>query len=93
MKTVQAIETDVLVIGGGGAGLRAAIVARKYGLNVLLVSKSRVGYGNNTAIAKGALNAAGWAESEDSPEEHFKDTIKAGCFINNRRLELQITWN
>ena len=47
--------TDVLVIGGGGAGLRAAIEAREQGVEVLLVSQSRVGYGNNTTISGGAF--------------------------------------
>lgn len=87
LKTIQTITTDVLVIGGGGAGLRAAIEAKKHDLDVLLISKSRVGYGNNTAISGGAFAAAThWGEPKDNPEEHFKDTVKAGCFINNPRL-------
>ena len=49
---------DVLVIGGGGAGLRSAIEAREMGADVLVVSKSRVGYGSNTYISKGTFTAA-----------------------------------
>lgn len=80
------ISTDVLVIGSGGAGLRAAIEARRNNVGVLLVSSSRIGYGNNTAIAAGALAAAGWGDPEDNPEQHFKDTMRGGCSINNQRL-------
>ena len=47
------IETDVLVIGGGAAGLRAAIEARECGLDVVLVSESKVGFRNNTANEPG----------------------------------------
>ncbi|MFC1864553.1 FAD-binding protein [Chloroflexota bacterium] len=81
------IDTDVLVLGSGGAGLRAAIEARKHGVNVLLVSKSRIGMGNNTAISGSGIAAGtGWREPTDSPETHFKDTIIAGRYISNQRL-------
>ena len=86
-KPIQTVNTDVLVIGGGGAGLRATIEAKKYGLDVLLVSKSPVGRGNNTAISGGGWAAAGIGnEPADSLEVHFKDTIKSGQFINNQKL-------
>lgn len=79
--------TDVLVIGGGGAGLRAAIAAREKGAEVLLVSKSPPGYGNNTAIAGGAFAAAGgWREPRDNPEVYLEDTLRSGRFINNAKL-------
>ncbi len=86
-KTAQTVNADVLVIGGGAAGIRAAIEARKNGLNVVLISESPVGFRNNSAIS-----AAGFAASSigkglgDSPEVHFSDTITAGRFINDRRL-------
>ena len=81
------VDADVLIIGGGGAGLRAAIEARKYGVEVLLVSKSRVGYGNNTAISGAGFAAAtGMREPRDTPEVYFKDTIVAGRFLNNQKL-------
>jgi len=86
------INTDVLVIGGGGAGLRAAIEARKYDLDVLLASKSPVGYANNTAISKGVFAAAGVGKgSDDSPEEHSRDTIRGGRLINDRKLVAVMT--
>jgi succinate dehydrogenase/fumarate reductase flavoprotein subunit len=52
------IETDVLVIGSGAAGLRAAIETKRYGADVMLVDKSLIGVNNNTAFAGGGLNAA-----------------------------------
>jgi len=79
------ILTDVLVVGGGGAGLRAAIEARKYGANTLLVSKIATGYGNCTSTSWGFLNATGF-NSEDNPEKHLKDTISGGRYINNQKL-------
>ena len=87
LGTTQRINTDVLVIGGGAAGLRATIAARKYGLNVVLISESPAGFRNNTAISQATLAATGiWKEPGDSPEAHLKDTITAGRFINDRKL-------
>ncbi len=81
------VKTEVLVIGGGGAGLRAAIEARNLGAEVLLVSKARAGYDNNTAISGSLLAAAAsWTEPKDTPEAHFKDTLIAGRFLNDQRL-------
>ncbi len=87
LETPQVINTDVLVIGGGGAGLRAAIEARKKQREVLVVSQSRGGYGNNTAISMGMFSASGGKrEPADSPEAHLRDTIAAGRFINSQGL-------
>lgn len=81
------ISCDVLIIGGGGAGLRAAIAARGKGADVLIVSKSRIGYGNNTFISKGVFAAAtGWKDPSDNPDAHIKDTIEGGRYINDGRL-------
>ena len=86
------ISCDVLIVGGGGAGIRAAIAAREKGADVVIVSKSRVGYGNNTFISKGVFAAAtGWRTSSDNPEVHMKDIIEAGRLINNKRLVKRVT--
>ena len=87
LNTPVSVTTDVLVIGGGGAGLRAAIEARERGAEVLLVSTSRAGYGNNTAKAGGAFAAAtGWRDAKDNPDVHFRDTVLGGRYMNDQRL-------
>lgn len=86
-KDPQRIGADVLVIGGGAAGMRAAIEAKEHGLDVILVSLSKVGFKNNSAISKAIFAASGiLKESGDSPDVHGEDTVEAGRFINNRRL-------
>jgi succinate dehydrogenase/fumarate reductase flavoprotein subunit len=87
LKDLDTVSCDVLVIGGGGSGLRAAIEAKERGVDVVVVSKSRVGYGNNTYISKGTFAAAaGWGDSRDNPDVHLRDSIIGGRFINNQRL-------
>ena len=92
LKTPQIINSDVLVIGGGGAGLRAAIEVKKHGLDVVLISESRVGFRNNTAISAAGFAAAGIGKKPgDSPEVHLKDTMTAGRFINDQRMIATMT--
>jgi len=87
LRDPETVNTDVLVIGGGAAGLRAAIEAKKYDLDVMLTSESPVGFRNNTAISAAGFAAAGISkEPGDSPELHFRDTITAGRFINDRGM-------
>lgn len=91
-RNFNTLYCDVLVIGGGGSGLRAAIEAREKGVDVIVVSKSRVGYGNNTFISKGTFAAAtGWRDSKDNPDVHMKDSIIGGRFINDWRLVKRVT--
>ena len=52
------LSTDLLIIGSGGAGLRAAIEARRQGVNVLLISKSKTGFASCTASAMGAFRVS-----------------------------------
>jgi succinate dehydrogenase/fumarate reductase flavoprotein subunit len=85
IKEPVSITCDVLVLGGGGAGLRAAIAAREKGVRVVLVSKSKIGLGNNTAVCSAGLAAAtSDGNPEDNPEVHIKDTLRAGFNLNDR---------
>jgi len=76
-------ETDVLVIGGGGAGTSAAIMAADAGCNVIIANKLRHG-DSNTIMAEGGIQAA--TQECDSPYYHFLDTIGGGHFSNQRDL-------
>jgi succinate dehydrogenase/fumarate reductase flavoprotein subunit len=83
----KSIFSDVLIVGGGGAGLRAAIEAKEMGADVVIVSKTRAGYGNNTMISKATFAAAdGWADPEDNPDVMIRDTVMGGRFINDQKL-------
>jgi len=91
LGSINTIMTDVLIIGGGGAGLRAAIEAKSHGVDVLMVSQSRVGYGSNTTISGAAFAAIlsqPWKGQNplDSCEQHLRDTITNGYFINDQAL-------
>ena len=86
-RGVKRDRCDVLVIGGGGAGIRAAIAAREAGADTLLVSKTRVGYSNNTFISKATIAATGFGPSNDGPHVHEKDTFEGG-----RLPERRPTW-
>ena len=77
------LETDVLVIGGGGAGTSAAIMASEAGCSVIIANKLRHG-DSNTIMAEGGIQAA--TQECDSPYYHFLDTIGGGHFSNQRDL-------
>lgn len=83
---VKKQRCDVLVIGGGGAGLRAAIAARQAGADTLIVSKARVGYASNTTISKATIAVSGLGPVEDGPAVHEKDTLEGGRFLNDADL-------
>jgi len=76
-------ETDVLVIGGGGAGASAALLAQENGAQVILVTKLRFGDAN-TMMAQGGIQAAD--RPEDSPAIHYLDVIGGGHFTNDPDL-------
>ena len=80
---MEVITTDVLVVGCGAAGLRAAIEAAKLGVDVVVVTKSRIGAAA-TPMAEGGINAA--LDPRDSWEKHFIDTVTAGVFLNEQHL-------
>lgn len=80
-------ETDVLVIGGGGAGLMAATEAARQGVRVGLVLKGQKERSGATIMAPGAVAGVGsWGRPGDSPELHLLDTIQGGAFMNEQRL-------
>jgi len=81
------IETDVLVIGGGGAGCAAALTAAQAGAKVILATKLRLG-DSNTVMAEGGLQAS--VEKGDSPQSHFDDTYKAGHKKGEQELIKQL---
>lgn len=72
---VPVVDTDVLVIGGGGAGCAAALSAVQEGAQVILATKLRLG-DSNTVMAEGGIQAA--VGADDSPQCHFEDTFKGG---------------
>jgi len=79
-------EFDVIVIGAGGAGLRAAIEARGQGLRTAIVCKSLFGKAH-TVMAEGGIAASmGNANPHDNWQVHFRDTMRGGKFLNNPRM-------
>ena len=82
----QTFEHDVLVIGAGGAGLRAAVEASAAGVSVGLVCKSLLGKAH-TVMAEGGMAAAlANVDDRDSWETHFADTMRGGQYLNNWRM-------
>ena len=86
MPEYQTHEHDVLVIGAGGAGLRAAIEASASGVSVGLVCKSLLGKAH-TVMAEGGIAAAlGNVDDRDNWKVHFADTMRGGQYVNNWRM-------
>lgn len=82
----ETFSYDVLVIGAGGAGLRAAIEASSAGVSVGLVCKSLLGKAH-TVMAEGGMAAAmGNVDDRDSWKVHFADTMRGGQYVNNWRM-------
>src|SRR5213083_1658780 len=88
MDQYETHSYDVLVIGAGGAGLRAAIEAAEQGVSVGLVCKSLLGKAH-TVMAEGGIAAAlANVAPADSWETHFRDTMVGGKMLNNWRMAL-----
>jgi succinate dehydrogenase / fumarate reductase flavoprotein subunit len=86
MAEFETHEHDVLVIGAGGAGLRAAIAASAEGVSVGLVCKSLLGKAH-TVMAEGGMAAAiGNVDDRDNWRVHFADTMRGGQYVNNWRM-------
>src|SRR5580700_4157267 len=86
MAEYQKFDYDVLVIGAGGAGLRAAIEASSAGVSVGLICKSLLGKAH-TVMAEGGIAAAlANVDDRDSWKVHFSDTMRGGQYLNNPRM-------
>jgi succinate dehydrogenase / fumarate reductase, flavoprotein subunit len=84
--TYEHHDYDVLIIGAGGAGLRAAIEAKQRGLKVGIITKSLLGKAH-TVMAEGGMAAAmGNVYPEDNWQVHFRDTMRGGKYLNNYRM-------
>jgi succinate dehydrogenase / fumarate reductase flavoprotein subunit len=86
VSDIQTIEHDVLVVGAGGAGLRAAIECSAQGLSTGVISKSLLGKAH-TVMAEGGMAASmGNVDARDNWKVHFRDTMRGGKFLNVWRM-------
>ena len=86
MREYDSHEHDVVVIGAGGAGLRAAIEASSMGVSVALICKSMLGKAHTVMAEGGAAAALGNKDARDSWKTHFRDTMKGGKYLNDWRM-------
>jgi fumarate reductase (CoM/CoB) subunit A len=80
------IETELLVIGSGAAGLRAAIAAKECGASVILVTKGLPGRSGCTQMAAHSSSVGPWIDPSDSSEIFVSDVIRSGAFLGDRDL-------
>ena len=83
---IERLSYDVVVIGAGGAGLRAAIEARQAGKKTAVVSKSLFGKAHTVMAEGGCAASMGNANPNDNWQVHFRDTMRGGKFLNNWRM-------
>lgn len=86
MTELERHSYDVVVIGAGGAGLRAAIEAREQGKRTAIICKSLFGKAHTVMAEGGCAAAMGNANSNDSWQVHYRDTMRGGKFLNNWRM-------
>ncbi|MEV0249708.1 fumarate reductase/succinate dehydrogenase flavoprotein subunit [Nocardia sp. NPDC050712] len=86
MPELERHKYDVVVIGAGGAGLRAVIEAREHGHSVAVVCKSLFGKAHTVMAEGGCAASMGNANEKDNWQTHFKDTMRGGKFLNNWRM-------
>ena len=86
MNEIEKHSYDVLIIGAGGAGLRAAIAARDAGMRTAIICTSLFGKAH-TVMAEGGIAASmGNVNPNDSWQVHFRDTMRGGKFLNSWRM-------
>ncbi len=85
-ENIERHRYDVVVVGAGGAGLRAAIEARLAGKRVAIISKSLFGKAHTVMAEGGAAAAMGNMNANDNWMVHFRDTMRGGKFLNNYRM-------
>src|SRR6201990_3280635 len=85
-ENIERHRYDVVVVGAGGAGLRAAIEARTAGKRVAIISKSLFGKAHTVMAEGGAAAAMGNMNANDNWMVHFRDTMRGGKFLNNFRM-------
>jgi succinate dehydrogenase / fumarate reductase flavoprotein subunit len=86
MTEIEKHNYDVLVIGAGGAGLRAAIAAHEAGLRVAVICKSLFGKAHTVMAEGGAAASMGNVNPNDNWQVHFRDTMRGGKFLNSWRM-------
>jgi succinate dehydrogenase flavoprotein subunit len=86
MDELDRYSYDVVVVGAGGSGLRAAIEARLHGRKTAIISKSLFGKAHTVMAEGGCAAAMGNVYPNDSWQVHFRDTMRGGKFLNNWRM-------
>src|SRR5438876_605081 len=86
LSEIQTFEHDVLVVGAGGAGLRAAIECSRLGMSTGLVCKSLLGKAHTVRAEGGIAAALGNVDRRDNWKIHFRDTMRGGKFLNQWRM-------
>src|SRR5215471_14903608 len=86
MTDIERLPYDVVVVGAGGSGLRAAIEAREAGKKTAVISKSLFGKAHTVMAEGGCAAAMGNVNPNDNWQVHFRDTMRGGKFLNNWRM-------
>jgi succinate dehydrogenase / fumarate reductase flavoprotein subunit len=86
MTDIERLSYDVVVVGAGGSGLRAAIEARQAGKKTAVISKSLFGKAHTVMAEGGCAAAMGNSNPNDNWQVHFRDTMRGGKFLNNWRM-------
>jgi succinate dehydrogenase / fumarate reductase flavoprotein subunit len=86
MTEIERLPYDVVVVGAGGSGLRAAIEARQAGKRTAIISKSLFGKAHTVMAEGGCAAAMGNSNPNDNWQVHFRDTMRGGKFLNNWRM-------